>query len=75
MTQIILKNGIGSIKMNALLAFLNTWGIEAEVKTMPAKANSKKDLFAETRGMWADYKFDVKQMRKQNHEKRTSSAL
>jgi hypothetical protein len=32
MTQILLRNEIDSARMDALLLFLNTWGIDAEVK-------------------------------------------
>jgi hypothetical protein len=57
--------------MNTLLAFLSTWGISAEITRTPAKISSHRDIFANIRGMWADYDIDIKQIRKQNRERRT----
>jgi hypothetical protein len=74
MTQLIFRENIESAKIHTLLAFLKTWGIDADVKLTPAKTSSKRDVFAAARGIWADYDFDIKQIRKQNREKRTKIA-
>jgi len=39
---------------------------------MSAKDGSKKPLFAESFGMWADRDIDIKKIRKEIHEKRTT---
>jgi hypothetical protein len=71
MTQLIFRENIGSAKINTLLAFLKTWGIEADVRHTPDKTSSNRDIFAAARGMWADYDIDIKQIRKQNRERKT----
>jgi hypothetical protein len=71
MTQLVFRDTVDSARMNTLLAFLRTWGINAEIMHMPAKISSHRDVFANTRGMWADYDIDIKQIRKQNRERRT----
>jgi hypothetical protein len=71
MTQLVFRDTVDSARMNTLLAFLRTWGINAEITHMPAKISSRRDVFANTRGMWADYDIDIKQIRKQNRERRT----
>lgn len=73
MTEILLKNNIDTARINALLAFLDAWGIEAEIKDSSEKPKAKHDIFAETRGMWADYDIDIKKIRKQSREKRTKT--
>ena len=70
MTQLIFRNKVDSAKMNTLLAFLQTWGIDAEVQHTPAKTSPHRDIFAHTRGMWVDYDIDIKQIRKQNRERK-----
>jgi hypothetical protein len=71
MTQLIFRDSLESAKVNALLAFLKTCGIDAEVKHTLASQPSNRDVFANTRGMWADYDIDLRQIRKQNRERRT----
>jgi hypothetical protein len=71
MTQLIFRDSLESAKLNALLVFLKTWGIDAEMKHTPAALSSNRDVFANTRGMWADYDIDIRQIRKQNRERRT----
>ncbi|GHV22741.1 hypothetical protein FACS189428_5250 [Clostridia bacterium] len=47
MTELILKNRIPRPKMDALLTFLNTWGIEAEVKQNSRKQTAREKHIAE----------------------------
>jgi hypothetical protein len=75
MTQLVFKNDVDSAKMNTLLAFLQTWGIDAEVKHTLSGTSANRDIFAATRGMWADYDIDLKQVRKQNRERRTKNPV
>jgi hypothetical protein len=71
MTQLVFRDSLERAKLNALLSFLKTWGVDAEITHTPAKAASTRDVFANTRGMWTDYEVDIKQIRKQNRERRT----
>jgi hypothetical protein len=47
MTELILKNRISRPKMDALLTFLNTWGIDATVKQESRKPTAKEKHIAE----------------------------
>jgi hypothetical protein len=75
MTQLIFRDAVDSTKMNTLLAFLRTWGINAEITHTPAAVSSNRDVFANTRGMWTDYDINIKQIRKQNRERRTKISV
>jgi hypothetical protein len=75
MTQLVFRDNVDSTKMNTLLAFLKTWGVDAEITHTPAGTSSTRDVFANTRGMWADYDIDIKKIRQQNREKRTKNSV
>ncbi|WP_226995349.1 hypothetical protein, partial [Candidatus Symbiothrix dinenymphae] len=47
MTELILKNRISRPKMDALLTFLVTWGIDAEVKHNIRKPTAREKHIAE----------------------------
>jgi hypothetical protein len=47
MTELILKNSISRTKMDALLTFLNTWGLDAEVKPTRRTPTAKEKHIAE----------------------------
>jgi hypothetical protein len=47
MTELILKNRISRPKMDALLTFLNTWGIDAEIKQNSRRQTVKEKHIAE----------------------------
>jgi hypothetical protein len=47
MTELILNNRISQTKMDALLTFLNTWGIDASVKQEKRKPTAKEKHIAE----------------------------
>ena len=50
--------------MDALLHFLKSWNIEAELKTSPIVAK-KKSAFSLSVGMWKDYNIDANELRTQ----------
>lgn len=62
MTQIILKDDIEQRKIDALLFFLKSWDIDAELKiTQPNK--SKSNEFSLSQGIWSDYEIDASELR------------
>lgn len=64
MTQITLKNEIDAHKLSALLGFLRSFDIEAEVK-ISEKVTKKSEDFSLSVGLWQDYEIDAKELRKQ----------
>jgi tRNA A37 threonylcarbamoyladenosine dehydratase len=66
MTEIILKNDIGEERLKALIDFLKSWNIDAEVKSdsefLEPDSQSEYSL---AEGMWKDYKIDAKDLRKE----------
>ncbi|MDR6563548.1 MULTISPECIES: hypothetical protein [unclassified Arcicella] len=64
MQQLIFKKDIEQSKMDALLQFLKSWNIEAELKTSTTVAK-KKDDFSLSAGMWKDYNVDANELRRQ----------
>ncbi len=63
MTQLIFKNNIEQRKLDALLYFLKTWNIDAELKTSIPKIAKKQNAFSLTVGLWEDYSIDAKELR------------
>lgn len=63
MQQLILKKEITAVKMEALLHFLKSWDIDAELKTSPVMTK-KKSQFSLTAGIWKDSTVDAKELRK-----------
>jgi len=63
MTQLIFKNDLEKNKLEALLVFLKTWNIEAELKTSTLKAVKKEKSFSLSAGLWSDYSVDSKELR------------
>lgn len=61
MQQLILKKKIEKTKMEALLNFLKSWNIEAELKTSPV-INKKKSGFSLSVGIWKDYNIDANEI-------------
>ena len=62
MQHLILKKDIEASKMEALLHFLKSWNIEAELKIIPSVETKKTDFSLAT-GMWKDYKIDAEELR------------
>jgi tRNA A37 threonylcarbamoyladenosine dehydratase len=66
MTEVILKNEIGEERLKALIDFLKSWNIDAEVKTEISTIKTettKKFTLAED--MWKDYEIDANDLRKE----------
>ncbi len=64
MQQLILIKDIEQSKMDALLHFLKSWDIEAELKATPIVTKKKTD-FSLSVGMWKDYDIDANGLRNQ----------
>ncbi len=64
MVQLILKNDIGQNKINALLNFLKSWDIDAELKITTPQKTKKKSDFSLSTGIWKDYNIDANDLRK-----------
>jgi hypothetical protein len=62
MQHLILIKDIEQSKMDALLYFLKSWDIEAELKTSPIVAKEKSD-FSLSVGIWKDYNIDANELR------------
>ena len=65
MQQLILKKDISPSKMEALIYFLKSWDIEAEVKIDTAVSSKKKTDFSLSVGLWKDNTIDATELRKQ----------
>ena len=72
MTELILKNKIDRKKLNSIILFLKSWGIDAEIKTniTPRQINTEEP-FSKSFGMWADRDIDIKKIRQKSFERRT----
>jgi hypothetical protein len=64
MQEIIFKKKISKTKMDALIQFLKSWDIDAEVKTKKEVINESNE-FSLSVGLWKDYEVDAKELRKQ----------
>jgi len=65
MTEIILKNNIDKNKIDALLSFLKSWGLDAELRTSNVTTNKKSGKFTLSVGLWKDYAVSADELRKQ----------
>ena len=72
MTELVLKNKINRQKLDSIVIFLKSWGIDVEIKTASkSKKTDVKELFSESFGMWADRDIDIKKIRRKSFERRT----
>ena len=62
MQQLIFKKEIEQSKMDALLYFLKSWNIEAELMTSPSIPKEEHD-FSLAAGMWEDYNINADTLR------------
>lgn len=69
MTEIILKNNIDKRKMDALLSFLKSWGLDAELKTTDVQTKKATTKFSLSAGIWKDYDITADKLRKQAWER------
>lgn len=65
MQEIILKKNISKTKMDALLKFLKSWDIDAELKNKTVTSSKEKSEFSLSAGIWKDYDIDAEKLRKQ----------
>jgi len=67
MTELIFKKDIDEEKLNTLLNFLNSWGVEVEVQSKSRKKvirkKSSKQAFSLSVGLWDDYSIDGNTLR------------
>lgn len=63
MTQLIFKDDLEKNKLEALLDFLKTWDIDAELKINTPKIRRKENEFSLSTGIWKDYNVDAKDLR------------
>jgi len=74
MTELILKTKVERKKLNSILIFLKSWGIDAEIKTTvtPKEADTEKP-FSQSFGMWENRDVDIKKIRQKSYERRTKT--
>jgi hypothetical protein len=63
MTQLIFKKDLEKNKLDALLHFLKTWNIYAELKISTPKVKKMQNEFSLSSGIWKDYDMGVKELR------------
>jgi len=63
MTAIILKDKIEQGKIDALLNFLKSWDIDAELRITDSEKSAKTFDFSLSKGIWSDYNIDSKELR------------
>jgi molybdenum cofactor biosynthesis enzyme MoaA len=63
MTAIILKNNVEQRKIDALLNFLKSWDIDAELRTTDKMESSEAVEFSLSRGIWSDYDVNAEELR------------
>jgi len=74
MTELILKSDLDRQKLNSIIIFLNSWGVDAEIKkTETSKDRNAEDPFSQSFGMWANRDIDIKEIRENAYERRTKS--
>jgi hypothetical protein len=63
MTQLIFKTDLEQSKLDALLHFLKSWNIDAEIKTSTTPKIKKQVDFSLASGIWKDANIDAKSLR------------
>lgn len=66
MVEIIFKQDIEKSKIDALLYFLKSMDIDAELKLSETASNTKKDKFSLSSGIWENYKIEGDELRIQS---------
>ena len=69
MTQLIFKNDLEQNKIDALLQFLKSWNIEAELKTVYKKKATKNTTFSLASGIWKDNPITGEDLRNKSWKK------
>lgn len=65
MIELTLKKDVPQNKIDALLHFLKSWDIEAEIKTITPIKLKKKTSFSLSAGIWKDHTIQADDLRKQ----------
>lgn len=65
MIELILKNNIERNKIEALINFLKSWNIDAEIKVSTEIESKKETGFTLNSGIWKDNDIDANELRKQ----------
>jgi hypothetical protein len=73
MTELVLKGKISRKKIKSMVDFLNSWGIEVEIKEAPEEEQESIAPFTETFGMWKGRDMNIKEIREKNLERRTKT--
>ncbi|WP_316826890.1 hypothetical protein [Pedobacter miscanthi] len=66
MTAIILKDNVEQRKIDALLNFLKSWDIDAELRITDSEKSAKIVDFSLSKGIWSDYNIDSKELREKS---------
>lgn len=65
MVEIILKDDLEKGKIQALIRFLKSMNIDAELKEVKKKVVGKKGEFSLSAGIWKNYEINAANLRKQ----------
>ena len=63
MTAIILKDNLEQRKIDALLNFLKSWDIDAELRITDAEKSAEVVEFSLSKGIWSDYDVNTEELR------------
>lgn len=63
MQQLIIKKNLDKNKIDALLIFLKSWDIDAELKIEVKVKEKKSSKFTLSAGLWKDYDLNAKELR------------
>lgn len=69
MTAIILKDNVEQRKIDALLDFLKSWDIDAELKTTNTEKSTEVTEFSLSEGIWSDYDINSEELREKAWKK------
>ena len=73
MTELVLKGKISRKKIKSMVDFLNSWGIEVEIKDAPEEEQRSSVPFTESFGTWKGRDMNIKEIRQKNLERRTKT--
>ncbi len=66
MQQLILKQELSQSKIDALISFLRSWGVDAELKsTLKMESQVRASEFTLNTSIWKDREIDSEELRKQ----------
>ncbi len=66
MQQLILKQELSQSKIDALISFLRSWGVDAELKsTLKMEDQVRASEFTLNTSIWKDREIDSEELRKQ----------